>query len=74
VEALKKVRITLDLPEPVYQRLNRLVQKTGAVSKAAVLRKAIDLYDVLSKNAQEHGEVFLQKAGKPDQKVLLVIL
>lgn len=43
----EKVRLNLDLPPPVRERLEELRTQTNAESLAEVVRRALAVYDVL---------------------------
>ncbi len=44
---VKKVRLSLDLPEATNNRLHRLKDKTEAESLVATIRKALELYEIV---------------------------
>lgn len=61
-EIRNKKRITLDVSERFYERLNRLEELTDSESKAGVIRDALRVYEYLSRRAVE-GDRF-QTVGK----------
>lgn len=54
----KKTRVTFDFMPEAYARLGELQTKTGASSKAEVVRKALSLYDTFLQY-QDNGGGFL---------------
>ncbi len=44
----KKVRVTLDLSPPFYERLEQLEQLVDAGTKANVIRQALQVYEYLA--------------------------
>jgi Arc/MetJ-type ribon-helix-helix transcriptional regulator len=69
----EKVRITLDLPTQFYERLEKLVEATDAPSKAAVVRKAITLYDLVTSKLAAGYELRMRRDGEPDVLILPVV-
>lgn len=58
-----KIRITLDLSEPLYHRLERLERLIQAESKASLLRQALQLLEYVAERSLE-GWTF--RAVAPD--------
>lgn len=48
-----KVRVTLDMTRPFYERFEQLEQLVEAESKASLLRQALQLYDYVAKRSLE---------------------
>jgi hypothetical protein len=68
-------RITLDLSEPFYNRLDGLQDLVGADSKAGLIRDALQLYEYVAKRtAAGHGFQTVNQAGDTQTIVLLGIL
>ncbi len=68
----KKVRITIDLPIQAHERIDRLVAATDAPSKAAVIRKAIELYDQVTSHIAQGYELRIEKEGE-EQRIILIL-
>ena len=52
-ETNKKIRVSLDLPEPFNNRLEALEKLTLADSKASVIRQALQVYEYIARRAAE---------------------
>ena len=62
----KKVRVTVDLNEKDYQRLQQLAEIVGADIKAEVIRDALRLFEYLAK---QHDEGFSFQQTKDGETV-----
>lgn len=69
-EAKERVRITVDLTLPLYQRLETLEEAVGASSKADVIREALRLYEFLVKRNAEGYKFAMEKNGERERIVL----
>jgi hypothetical protein len=49
----KKVRVSLDLTVPFYERLDALEKATSAESKAGVIRQALQVYEYIARKTLE---------------------
>jgi hypothetical protein len=69
----KKIRVTLDLSVPLYERLQRLQELVDADTKADVIRQALQLYEYLATHAA-NGAVFkmVDSSGNEDRLALFV--
>ena len=68
----KKVRITVDLSQDAYTRLDALEQNVGAESKATVVRQALQLYEFIAKRHREGCEFrAVYEGGKEETIVFL---
>lgn len=52
-EANSKIRVSLDLNEPVHRRLSELEHLTQADSKAGVIRQALQVYEYVARKSME---------------------
>ena len=68
----EKVRITLDLSLPAYQRLEELETLVGATSKADVLRDALQLYEYICRRVRDGDKI--QAVTKNGETETLVIV
>ncbi len=71
-DATKKVRVTLDLSPPFYERLEQLEQLVDAGTKANVIRQALQVYEYLAQKTLE-GHTFraVDKDGQEEKIVFL---
>ena len=67
----KSVRITVDLSSSSYNRLEQLELKTGAASKAEVIRQALQLYEFVVNKIKTGAEFQLVEGDKTKSLVLL---
>ena len=70
-ETLKKVRITLDLTQPFYERLEELERLVQGGSKADVIRQALRLFEYLVKKTRE-GCQFKIVTKEGDEESLVI--
>jgi hypothetical protein len=68
----RTVRVTLDLTEKFYARLQELESKVSIVGKANVIREALQLYEYFVNRTRE-GSTF-KVIGRNGQEESLVIL
>ena len=68
----KKVRVTLDLSPPFYERLEQLEQLVDAGTKANVIRQALQVYEYLAQKTLD-GHTF-KAVGKDGQEETIVFL
>lgn len=59
--APRKVRVTVDMHERLYARLEQLEELVGAESKADLIRDALRTYELLAEKAAEGYTFFVQK-------------
>ena len=59
----KKIRISLDLSEPFYERLAALERATDAESKAGLIRQALQVYEYI---AHQSLDGYSFRAVSPD--------
>lgn len=55
----KKYRLNLELTKQVMDRLNRLVEQNDADSKTDVIRRALVLYETITKLHNEEGRIIV---------------
>jgi hypothetical protein len=68
----EKVRVTLDLSLPAYQRLEELETLVGASSKADVLRDALQLYEYICRRISEGDKIqAITKNGETETLVIV---
>lgn len=70
-EVKEKIRITVDLTLPLYQRLEVLEELVGASSKADVIREALKLYEFVIKRSSEGYKFSTEKNGERERIVLI---
>nr|MBP9893375.1 ribbon-helix-helix protein, CopG family [Planctomycetota bacterium] len=66
-----KMRITIDVPESLNERLEEIQELTGASTKAAVVREALKLFDYL---VDQEGSGYRVYLGLSDQFFPLPLL
>lgn len=64
---LRKIRITIDLTELLYQRLEALAEAMGGKSKADIVKDGLQLLEFFVKKRNEGYEFMLCKKGEPDK-------
>ena len=68
-----KVRLNLDLPERVRERLERLQDMSEADSLTDVIKRALSVYDALLTTIQEEGgKVVLRKPDGTEEVLRFV--
>jgi hypothetical protein len=67
-EEKKKIRISLDVTEGFYERLEKLEQLVEAESKAGVIRQALQLYEYVAKRHLE-GAAFKVIQGGEEKEI-----
>lgn len=65
---IKRVRLNLDLPYPVRDRLVELQKRTGAESLTAVIRQALACYDCL---VTQKGKLILRHEDGREETFLI---
>ncbi len=68
----KKVRITIDLKEKPYQRLQELAELMGGKSKVEVVKDALQLLEFFVKKHGESYSFVLQKPGHNDREIEVI--
>ncbi|HEV7509865.1 MAG TPA: hypothetical protein VGS07_33640 [Thermoanaerobaculia bacterium] len=67
-----KIRLTVDLSKPFYNRLEQLERFVEAGSKASLIRQALQLYEYVAKRAAEGCDFrIVDKNGREEKVVLL---
>ncbi|KYF80443.1 hypothetical protein BE20_24815 [Sorangium cellulosum] len=67
-----KVRLNLELPERVRERLERVRELSEADSLTEVIRRALSVYDaLLTTTHDEGGKVVLRSADGNERELLL---
>jgi hypothetical protein len=64
-------RLSLDMPESVRDRLERLREQTGADSLAEVIRRSLAVYELLWEQKAANAEIIVEKDGKKKTIVLV---
>lgn len=54
-------RVQLEMPDPSYERLNALRQRTEASSNAEVIRRALQLYEAVVDEHDKGVEIAFRK-------------
>jgi Arc/MetJ-type ribon-helix-helix transcriptional regulator len=67
-----KTRITIDLTQSQYKRLERVEENSGAASKADVVREALRLYEFLLKRRLEGYEFSMKRKGESPKDIVLL--
>ncbi len=65
----KKIRVTLDLSPPFYERLVELEQLVDAGTKANVIRQALQLYDYIARRSLDGWAFQAEKDGEKERVV-----
>jgi Arc/MetJ-type ribon-helix-helix transcriptional regulator len=68
----KKIRVTIDLTEHSYARLQRLEEMTEVSSKADVIRQALRLLEFVAEKKAEGLEFYMK--GKDKSSVMVPLL
>lgn len=56
----EKVRLNLELSQPVYEQLQALQHHTGAASLTEVFRRSLALYDLVTEHLSSGGKILLR--------------
>ena len=67
-----KQRVQFDFLPEALDRLDALVNETGAASRAEVVRRALVLYDRMLEAEKEGNEIVLKTRKGEEQKVILL--
>ncbi len=68
-----KVRLNLDLPERVRERLERLQELSEADSLTEVIKRALSVYDaLLTATLEEGGKLVLRKEDGSEEVLRLI--
>jgi hypothetical protein len=67
----EKVRLTLDLPAKVRERMEEIRELSGADTLTEVVRRALAVYDLVIKHTAKGGRILLE--GDGETKVLEVV-
>ena len=70
-ETNKKVRVTLDLTPPFYERLNQLENLVDGGTKANVIRQALQLYEFIAQRTLEGWSFKAVKDGQEETMVFI---
>jgi hypothetical protein len=68
----QKVRLNLELPQPVRENLARLQDETHSSSVAEVIRRALALFDLAVEHTKEGGDVVLRRKDGTEKTIHLV--
>lgn len=71
-KAALKSRLTIDLPEPVRQKLNSLRERTNADSLVEVIRRAILVYDLIAIESAKGGKLIIRAPDGTEREVVLL--
>lgn len=66
-EDAELVRVTLNLPRSVLEKVERLAQKRG-LNKTTVIRRAIDIEDWIEAITENDGKVLVKERGTAELK------
>ena len=69
--ASKPVRLNLELDQPTKRRLDRLKSNTEAASLTEVIRRALQLYEVVQQHVSGGGQVVLRMDEDETEVVFL---
>jgi hypothetical protein len=67
-----KYRFNMDMMPREQEHLKNIVTATGAASNSEAIRRAIGIYDVLSRCAEEGYTVILRKKNGTQESILLL--
>lgn len=67
----EKVRLTLDLTEPVRRRLEELQALSGSDSLTETIRRALAVYDTLLVRSKDGERVVVRDAGGKERELIL---
>jgi Arc/MetJ-type ribon-helix-helix transcriptional regulator len=68
----RKIRITVDLSQALFERLERLTALIGAESKATVIRDALRLLEYVAEQTAD-GHRFFRETPNGDKEVLVFL-
>lgn len=68
----KKIRVTLDLSQEFYKRLEKLEDKVEAESKAQVIREALRLYEYIIHRYIDGDEFFTRTKSGEEKNIILL--
>lgn len=69
-----KIRVTVDLTQELYDRLERLTELTGAGSKADTVRDALRVLEFLADRHQQGFEILQRKGDRTEVVPLFKVL
>lgn len=67
-----KVRMQFDFAPIAVTELDRLVDETGAASRAEVIRRALAVFDLMMSYKKTGGKVILQDAEGKETALLII--
>jgi hypothetical protein len=74
VKSNQKIRVTLDLSQPFYERLKKLEELSNSDTKASLIRQALQLYEyVVMKSMNGYSFRVVGPEGKEENLVFFDI-
>ena len=67
-----RIRLNLDYPSVIHQKMLIVQQRSHAASITEMLRRAVALYDLITEHISEGGEVILRN-DKGDEEKLRIL-
>lgn len=68
----RKIRVSVDLSQRSFDRLERVRECVGAASKAEVVRDALQVYEWIVGQTRGGGEFLVREKGGEPQPVILL--
>ena len=68
----KKIRVTIDLREKLFERLEALAESMGGKSKVEIFKDALQLLEFFVNKRREGYSVVLQKTGEADRVIEVI--
>lgn len=65
--------MSLDIPERVHDRIERLLKKSGSESMTEVIRRSLAVYEaLLDVTINEHAKVVVRSSNGKEKEILLI--
>lgn len=68
----RKIRVTIDLHETLYERLEALAESMGGKSKVELFKDSLQLLEFFVNKRREGYSVVLQKTGEADRVIEVI--
>ena len=68
----KKVRLNLDMPESVKERLEQLRDNTHADSMSEVVRRALALYELVTREVVQGSSLIIKSSNGSERHIEII--
>jgi len=69
---MEKQRLQFDFSKPAVKRLDQLVNRLGAASRAEVIRRALELIDLISMAKAKKSEIIIKGSDGKEKNIFLL--